>query len=92
MIYYPLKQVSIISILHDDTKAAASNVIGAYHRLCVFGSMKASLYEMTFLCLIEARILTSLIAFSFSFSERFPRRTFFNAYTWLSAILLTLYT
>ena len=41
---------------------------------------------------IDANILTSLRAFYFSFSLRFAKFTFFSAYSYWSATLLTLYT
>lgn len=50
-----------------------------YHKDLVVGSIKASLYEMTFTCLMLASILTSLIAFSLSLSDRCPNLTFFKA-------------
>jgi hypothetical protein len=43
-------------------------------------SIKASLYEIIFGCYIEARILTSLIALSFSLSDKFFKATIFKAY------------
>ena len=59
-----LKEVSIICKLHYDAKVLLDQSnISTYQRDFVFGSMNASLYEMTFTWLIDARIRTSLIAF-----------------------------
>ena len=66
--------------------------LDAYHRLWLCSSRNASLYWITFGCFTDARIRTSLIAFSLSFSERCTSFTFFNAYFLLSCSLLTLKT
>ena len=63
-----------------------------YHRELECSSTKASLYPIMFGCLIDARILTSFNAFSFSLSVRFMSLTFFRAYSLSSHTLLILYT
>ena len=86
-----LEYVTVICVFHHDTKMAIKNK-KAYQRELLGSSKKACLYDTTFLCLMEARILTSFRAFSFSRSERLSIFTFFKAYSTPSSILLTLYT
>jgi len=70
-----LKQISIVCELDDEAKGEGR----AYHNDSESGSINDSLYETTNFVLTEARIQTSLSAFSFSFSVSPPIFTFFNA-------------
>jgi hypothetical protein len=83
-----LKYITIISIFHDDAKEVKGCI--NYQRELDGSSKKACLYEATFLCLIEASILTSFKAFSFSLSDKCDIFTFFNAYSRPSSKRFTL--
>jgi hypothetical protein len=72
-----LEYVTIVCVFHHDTKMAIKNK-KAYQSELLGSSKKACLYDTTFLCLMEARILTSFRAFSFSRSERLSIFTFFK--------------
>ena len=89
-----LEDITIIGQLHDITewKNIYLSLKFTYHKLFVFSSINASLYWITLGCLTEAKILTSLIAFSLSFSLKWSSLTFLRAYCLLSSSLLTLYT
>lgn len=86
-----LEKVSVVGILHHNaiSEMFRLKLDKTYHKLLLGSSMKASLYEQILGCLIEAKILTSLRAFSFSLSDSFSILTFFSAYISLSAIRLT---
>ena len=62
-----LEQVSFVCMLHNNA-ISDSKTKTTYQRVEVDGSKKASLYAITFGCLILARILISFIALSRSFS------------------------
>ena len=62
------------------------------HKLGSVSSINASLYEITNVLFILAKILTSFNAFCFSFSDNFLSLTFFKAYIFESAFLFTLNT
>jgi hypothetical protein len=77
----------------------STNLISSYYREIerfvviphsedVESSKNASLYPMMFVCLMEARILTSLSAFYLSLSDNLTILTFFIAYSEPSLILL----
>lgn len=81
---YFLKNIAIVGVLHYKTKKlkgegqSSDNWI-TYHRLLLGSSMKASLYAMTLLWLMLARMRTSFKAFSFSLSDKLSIFTFLSA-------------
>ncbi len=79
-----LKQIAIIGILHNNTSNKTF-----YHNLLLASHKKTSLYKTTCGDLMLARILTSLNAFCFSFSDSSFSLTCLSAYSWLSAIRFT---
>lgn len=63
---YLVVQVSTVTVFHHDTSVMSQT----YHRLPLFSSKKASLYEMIEGCRILAKMRTSLRAFCCSLSLR----------------------
>lgn len=70
LLEYLLVKVPVVRVFHHDARARSVQHY-SYHRQFDDGSRNASLYPMMFVCLIDARILTSFSALSFSFSLRF---------------------
>jgi len=63
-----------------------------YHSWLLPSLKNTSLYRITCGQRMDAKILTSLKAFYFSFSDNSFNLTYFKAYSWLSTMRLTLYT
>lgn len=77
MLCYFLIQITVIRILHHNTNKILSQYF--YHNDWDASSMNASWYEQMDRCWMLANILTSLRAFSFSFSDSLPIFTFLSA-------------
>ena len=82
-----LEQIAIICQFHHDANLCFSDT-KPYHRELLDSSTNASLYALTHGCFTDANILTSFIAFYFSFSPRLLIFTFFIAYSFPLSFLL----
>jgi hypothetical protein len=71
MLGYLLEKIPIVRVFHHNTKKVDKYIfLHPYHKDCEAASIKASLYCTMWLLFSDARIRTSLMAFSFSLSER----------------------